>query len=197
MLHFYLMQWPTHISIRFIEMCEEENPVKALGFLQTQVSSVVDHTNTKETNIFHSLLTHLLSPPSRPPSTSTAAPSQARREDSRESSTRPRKRSRAASSDSSWVLAGRLSISPESSLSPSPTRYADGGETRHLRDMIDPLEAAIGGDKEEQTPLSGVRYSQRTEVFESVLKFITDDEKQPTQSLLDLVERDRCGIDVM
>lgn len=178
-------------------MCEEEAPVKALSFLQTQVSSVVDHTDTKETEVFRSLLTHLLSPPPRPSSSaSVASSSQARREESRESSGRPRKRSRASSSDGSWDWASERS--PHSSSSPSPSRYADGGETRRLRDMADPLESAVGGSDSGDGPLlSGARYSQRTEVFESVLKFIVDDEKQPSQSLLDLVERDRCRVDGM
>ncbi|KAF9473394.1 galactose oxidase [Pholiota conissans] len=177
---------------QFREMCEEDAPVKALSFLQTQVSSVVDHTNPKETEAFRSLLTHLLSPPTRPASSASIAnSSQAKREDSRESSTRPRKRSRASSSDGSWEWASHRASSDRSS-SPSPSRYADGGDTRHLRDMVDPLEAAIGGNKADGASLSGARYGQRTEVFENILKFISDDEKQPTQSLLDLVERDRC-----
>ena len=69
-----------------------------------------------------------------------------------------------------------------------------------LRDLVDPLEAIIrdGGAEgaTEPTPslssLTGARYSQRTEVFEGILDFITDGEKQPSESLLDLIERDRC-----
>jgi len=72
-----------------------------------------------------------------------------------------------------------------------------------LRDMVDPLEAIIrggGGGGEgvaesssaTMSTLMGPRYSQRTEVFEGILNFINDGEKQPSESLLDLVERDRC-----
>jgi hypothetical protein len=75
-----------------------------------------------------------------------------------------------------------------------------GGGVQILRDMVDPLEAIIrgGGGQEgvaecssELSTLMGARYSQRTEVFEGILNFINDEEKQPSESLLDLVERDR------
>jgi len=39
--------------------------------------------------------------------------------------------------------------------------------------------------------LSGTRFTQRTEVFEGLLKFVSDEEKQPSESLLDIVEKDR------
>jgi muskelin len=48
-------------------MCGEGSPVKALQFLQTQVSSVVDHGDAEEAETFRSLLTHLLAAPSSPP----------------------------------------------------------------------------------------------------------------------------------
>lgn len=65
-----------------------------------------------------------------------------------------------------------------------------------LRDVVDPLEKVIRGE-DAGSSLTGARYNQRTEVFESILKFVVDDEKQPSQSLLDLVERDRCRVDVI
>ena len=43
-------------------MCEEQPAVRALSFLQTEVSSVVDHSSTEEATLFRSLLTHLLNP---------------------------------------------------------------------------------------------------------------------------------------
>ncbi|EIW83449.1 hypothetical protein CONPUDRAFT_89328 [Coniophora puteana RWD-64-598 SS2] len=67
---------------QFREMCEGERGVKALRFLQTEVSAVVDHASPEETAVFRSLLAHLLSSPSSSPpspeadtgSSSTAAP---------------------------------------------------------------------------------------------------------------------------
>lgn len=48
-------------------MCEDSEPVKALSFLRTQVSSVVDHSSSEETEIFQSQLSHLLIPQSESP----------------------------------------------------------------------------------------------------------------------------------
>lgn len=186
-------------------MCEEESPVQALNFLQTQVSSVVDHSNAKETEVFRSLLTHLLTPSLLPPSspsegrsgrspTSASSPSNTssglEHEDSREVSPRPKKRSRPERKDSEvWTN----EIPVEGDL------IDVGGGVQTLRDVVDPLEAIIRDGAEgvtEPAPslssLTGARYSQRTEVFEGILAFITDGQKQPSESLLDLIERDRC-----
>lgn len=109
-------------------------------------------------------------------------------EDSRESSNRPKKRSRSNPDEGSedvWTseIADDYSSSPQ------------GCSTQRLRDMVDPLEAMIrgeddrggGGGAPRLPQLTGARYSQRTEVFEYLLKFITDSEKQPSDSLLDIV----------
>jgi len=193
-------------------MCEEESPVKALNFLQIQVSSVVDHSNTKETEMFRLLLTHLLTPSpspllsssskgqSRPHSTSTpSSASSIEHEDSREVSTRPTKRSRAEREDSG-VWTNEIPVEGDS--------FEVGGGAQMLRDMVDPLEAIIRGgvgggegvaesSSATMSTLMGARYSQRTEVFEGILNFINDGEKQPSESLLDLVERDRCRSEVV
>ncbi|TDL26097.1 hypothetical protein BD410DRAFT_784120 [Rickenella mellea] len=47
---------------QFREMCEEQPPVKALSFLQNDVSAVVDHDNQTEAMTFRSLLSYLLAP---------------------------------------------------------------------------------------------------------------------------------------
>jgi len=186
-------------------MCEEESPVQALNFLQNQVSSVVDHSNAKETEVFRSLLTHLLTPSLLPPSspsegssgrspTSASSPSNTtsglEHEDSREVSPRPKKRSRPERKDSG-VWTNEIPVEGDS--------LDVGGGVQTLRDVVDPLEAIIRDGAEgvtEPAPslssLTGARYSQRTEVFEGILAFITDGQKQPSESLLDLIERDRC-----
>lgn len=48
--------------ISFRELCEDSSPVKALSYLQTEVSAVVDHSDEEETKTFRALLSHLLSP---------------------------------------------------------------------------------------------------------------------------------------
>lgn len=182
-------------------MCEEEPPVKALKFLQTQVASAVDHNNAKETEIFRSLLTHLLSPSpavaptspsdSRPSTSSGSTVSSVEHEDTRETSPRPIKRSRAGKeSTESGVWTSEISpAAAGADVSPS---FLVGG-TERLKEVTDPLEALFRGEDAQPT-LSGPRYSQRTEVFENILSFISENEKQPTGSLLDLVEKDRCRI---
>jgi hypothetical protein len=38
--------------------------------------------------------------------------------------------------------------------------------------------------------VSGARFEQRTEVFEALLGFIADDDKQPSKDLLDIIDFD-------
>lgn len=45
---------------RFREMCEDQPPLTALRYLQTEVADVVDHSDSEEADIFRSLLPHLL-----------------------------------------------------------------------------------------------------------------------------------------
>ncbi|KAI6021604.1 Muskelin N-terminus-domain-containing protein [Pisolithus microcarpus] len=45
---------------RFREMCEDQPPLTALRYLQTEVADVVDHSDSEEADIFRSLLSHLL-----------------------------------------------------------------------------------------------------------------------------------------
>ena len=69
-----------------------------------------------------------------------------------------------------------------------------------LLDVPDPTEFRSRGKRAEnategQEIPSGLRYQQRTEVFEALLEFIGEEEKQPSGSLLDLVgERGGGGI---
>lgn len=190
-------------------MCEDSAPVKALQFLQTEVSSVVDHKNAKETELFRSLLTHLLSlPPPPDPTTTegaTAPPKMVRTpSDSsestgsestttslREGSARPRKRSRGSGN---WGWTNELGLEDElgeAAGSPDVVSPSSGGvgssssSVQALRGVPDPIEGPAGEE------LSAERYTQRTEVFEGLLEFVGDGEgeKQPLESLLDLVER--------
>ena len=198
------------VSHRFREMCEEAPPVRALNFLQNEVSSVVDHKSTEETEMFRSLLTHLLAPAPVPPekmismssyhhrhsfshsdsSNSTTTTTSLEHEDTRESSSRPKKRSRADPEEGSESGDWTNEIAED-----DPQGFSGGGSTQRFQDMVDPLEAMISGEDDAYTDprsqLTGARYSQRTEVFEHLLKFITDSEKQPSDSLLDLVGGDR------
>lgn len=161
------------------------------------------------------MLTHLLSPskPSSPEPLLTKPPfsrratsndfsdsvSALKHEDTRESSPRPKKRSRPAkedeadpevesvesaeseSSGESWVWTNELPAD-EPSLASLSTSSMD---LRHLRENVDPIEILVRGEEARQLP--GARYAQRTDVFEALLKFVDEIEKQPKESLLDLV----------
>jgi len=121
-------------------------------------------------------------------------------------SMRPRKRSRSErdgeesassiSSGESGVWTSELpklasSIESSSALGTEPSSPSTRS-IRGLRDIVDSAETQIRGERtEKQTKLTGERYSQRTEVFEGLLKFVNDGEKQPDESLLDLVENDK------
>lgn len=78
-----------HAVIRFREMCQDGPAIVALGFLQTNVSQVVNHNDPGEAERFRSLLTHLLSP-----STQGLSPDLRNLADRDVSSSPPRKRSR-------------------------------------------------------------------------------------------------------
>ena len=200
-------------------MCEEVPPIRALNFLQNEVSSVVDHRSADETELFRSLLTHLLAPPvpvtpthttekmtsmsmtsrhdrhsplhSSDSSSSSTTTIALEHEDSRESSSRPKKRSR---SDPDEGSESEIWTSEIADYSEGFGHGSSSSSSQRLRDMVDPQEAIIrgedgrGGGSASGVPrLTGARYSQRTEVFEYLLKFIADNEKQPADSLLDLV----------
>ena len=185
-------------------MCEDSAPVKALQFLQTEVSSVVDHKNPKETELFRSLLTHLLSlPPPPSPTTTTEAtgplkmvrtPSDSSESTGSEStttspSTRPRKRSRGSGN---WGWTNELGLEEEHGDAGSPevvSPSSDRVSVQALRGVPDPIEGPAGEE------LSAERYAQRTEVFEGLLEFVGEGEgeKQPLESLLDFVERESAG----
>ena len=145
-------------------MCEDGPPIKALTFLQTKVSAVVNHDDPQEAQAFRSLLSaHLLSAFPRPAPgdtasssrpTSVAGPSTARAD-----SPPPRKRSRSS----------------------SPARTSDDGSI--IRWERDPCES-------EGTAPSPERFRQRTEMFERLMAFINEDAKEPDRDLLDILSND-------
>jgi len=61
-----------------------------------------------------------------------------------------------------------------------------------LRSSEDPLEKHQGGT-EKSNAMSADRYAQRMEVFESLLEYVNDWDKEPPGSLLDLVTRNNNG----
>lgn len=204
---------------RFREMCEDSAPVKALHFLQSEVSSVVDHSDSQEEEIFRSLLTHLLAPPRQRPLTLSApinppprilepiteasespptSASNIEHDDSRLDSNRPRKRSRGDGAEGTWTSTiPENEFGSEHEVGSFKSAESSRVSAHALRTIVDPLEEAESDatDDEKHVTLSATRYGQRMEVFESLLAFISDEEKEPAGSLLDWVDRDGLWAD--
>jgi hypothetical protein len=169
-------------------MCEEASPVKALNFLQTEVSSVVDHNDPQETEIFRSLLSHLLAPP---PATD---PSEALRSDVH-FPTPPRKRTRPNTPDESWtnrldedeVMGDPATSVSADAIAPktrNPVRVISSQALRGMEDAEERMSRNDGG-----RPLPALRYEQRTRIFECLLEFVGEDSKQPSGNLVNMVDR--------
>ncbi|KAG1725427.1 Muskelin N-terminus-domain-containing protein [Suillus paluster] len=174
---------------QFREMCEEQPPVKALRFLQTEVSAVVDHSNPEETSIFRALLGHLFSTPITTDDGSTESASTPKGTTTYLLEEPPKKRPRSNTPDEAWT--SRLDDEDDDEIpdaSTSATITSSGQKRRHavLSLEEDPEETALRDAPTK--PLSLERFRQRTEVFESLLQFVGEDGKQPMGSLLDMVD---------
>jgi hypothetical protein len=166
-------------------MCEEVPAVKALSFLQNEVSTTVDHNNPEETSIFRSLLSHLLVPskPSTPAISRRSSDPDTTGADSEseDSGAPPKKRSRQSTPEEAWTSKldeGELMMErawPDYSLR----------SNRAIVSMKEDAEEL--GLRDSANPLSAERFQQRTEVFESLLKFVGEDAKQPSSNLLDMI----------
>ncbi|KAF9028988.1 hypothetical protein BDZ89DRAFT_1065702 [Hymenopellis radicata] len=158
---------------QFREMGETMPQVKALTFLQTEVSSVVDHSDPAETEIFRSLLTHLLTPRA-PVAVEKTYPSE--HEDSP-----PRKRSRANTpEDDAWTSTNDLVC--KAALKVQEASRLHCVDARMLREQTDPVET--GGE------MDADRFKQRTDLFEQLLEYVSVNAKQPDGNLIDLVDAD-------
>jgi muskelin len=170
----------------------EKNPsVKVLNFLQTEVSSVVNHADPEESLIFRNLLGHLLAPPA---SLSSVTPA-IRNPDERKSSDLE---TRSHASDDVWTntldedqLMAATASAPTSPptetppIEPPPQKHILSADA--LRSIPDPLEISsdAGGEN-----LSGERYQQRMDIFDSLLLFVGDQWKAPNGNLVDMVDWD-------
>lgn len=157
-------------SARFREMCEETSPIKALNFLQTDVSAVVNHSDPVEANSFRSLLTHLLFPTNQ-----TVPPSLPSNQPSVDVDSAPQ---RTHSSTDEYKSGEGISS------------RAMTVDVNTLRGAEDPLEREARDTSNGEGQLTAARFAQRNEVFESLLEFVSESEKQPVGSLLDVVDED-------
>jgi len=198
-------------------MCEEKPAVRALSFLQTEVSSVVDHSSTEEAGLFRSLLTLLLNPTtrSRPiaPGNGTRRQGHGQNHQHQEGS---RKRSR---SEDNWT--STLSGESDEDVDMN-NRIPEGPDAvTTLTVEEDPLEQSLrtpltSTSTSTSTPTSipdpntnldnpssvsrpvpsltnqspappPITFKQRVEVFEALLEFINEDAKEPSGNLLDCI----------
>jgi len=169
---------------QFREMCDEVVPVKSLTFLQNEVANVVDHNNDAEEDSFRSLLTHLLQPslPMVDPDHSRFQPSSSRSTIASPASTPSEHElgwTNELPADEDTVMADALVVD-STNLDFNGTMV---GEAAAIMD--DPHELRI----REGRRLSSMRFNQRTDVFESLLSFISPEAKQPGGSLLDMLYR--------
>lgn len=197
-------------------MCEEQPAVRALGFLQTEVSFVVDHGSTDEATLFRSLLTHLLNPTarSRPitPGSSMRRQGHGQNHQNQEGS---RKRSRseddwtnrlsgesdedvdmnnAATEGSNGVTTLTIEEDPlerglRSPLAPTSTPIPEPSPISHDPYSASGLATSVATPTPtDQAPApSPIRFKQRVEVFEALLEFINENAKQPSGDLLDCI----------
>lgn len=173
-------------------MSETNPPVKVLNFLQTEVSSVVNHGDPNESAIFRNLLGHLLTPPS---SSSSATSSEHRKADNRKSSDSP---GHSNASDDEWtntldedeLMAATTSSTtppftgPHPILSPLNKYTLSAAALCSVPDALE-FNGDVGGGGED---LSGERYRQRTEIFDSLLLFVGDQWKSPSGNLVDMID---------
>ena len=179
-------------------MCEEMSPVTTLNFLQTEVAAVVDHTNHEEAESFRALLSYLLAQPPTAPSHSRTSSSASWSGKSAHTADAPprKKRTRPNTPIGMWtskidkdeIMADfTRSISTRVSAAEQPV-HANSVNAHVLRAEEDVEELKARDDV--SSPVSGSRYAQRMEVFENLLRFISEENKQPSGDLLDMVNRD-------
>ena len=154
-------------------MCESESPaVQALWFLQNEVASVVNHSDAEEAESFRTLLTHLLSSQPMPASPLVSSRDIQERPDE----TLPlRKRTRPNTPEES----PERTSGAEGEITDARDATSRKNVAEKLLEKRDPLESST-------SVLSERQFRERNEVFESILQFIDEDEKQPTGNLLDL-----------
>lgn len=158
-------------------MCGDSSPVAALAFLQNDVSAVVNHDDPEEANVFRSLLSHLLAGPPITPLAPTDMPI----------IEPPRNIDSPTSTDSGsgeWTNTFHRDEDAEMDDLHAGSSFSETTIGMSHLGNDDPYELLLRGGKR----LSDERFKQRTEVFESLLKFIDKAEVQPSESLLDVLD---------
>ena len=174
-------------------MCAEAPPIKALSYLQTEVSAVVDHSDPDETSLFRSLLAYLLAPPDgddvageghaptrlEPPprSTSPGQLSPMKVDPTDKTSEMHTEDTDESMGEEAAVEHSLITSDADDEADPAPTKT---GRQPVVSMEEDPIEAGIAGGR---AP-SAKRYEERTAVFEQLMVYVNEDAKQPDKDLL-------------
>lgn len=164
---------------RFRELCEDAPGVKALAFLQTEVSPVVDHSDADEAHAFRTLLSHLLATPSSVhsmPDTSISDGSPDRRANRSEGGSQPDIHVKEDISNATGE--------DEEIIASTKSRNATSRSVVGMEE--DPVERTLCTEGTS----SPVRFKQRMAVFEKLMTYVNEDSKQPDKDLLDLINTD-------
>lgn len=198
-------------------MCEEQPAVRALSFLQTEVSSVVDHSSMDEAALFRSLLTHLLNPITRSRPVTPGSGGRGRRHEAGQSYQHQEGSRKRTRSEDDWT--NRLSGESDEDVDMGNGTSEPSAGITTLTTGEDPLEHTIRTLPVSVPPLSDIspvnpnsphsvaehvavstatlmnlspppspaRFKQRVEVFEALLEFINENAKEPSGNLLDCI----------
>ncbi|KAI0949078.1 hypothetical protein AcW1_008781 [Taiwanofungus camphoratus] len=164
---------------QFRELCEDAPGVKALAFLQTEVSPVVDHSDADEAHAFRTLLSHLLATPSSVhsmPDTSISDGSPDRRANRSEGGSQPDIHVKEDISNATGE--------DEEIIASTKSRNATSRSVVGMEE--DPVERTLCTEGTS----SPVRFKQRMAVFEKLMTYVNEDSKQPDKDLLDLINTD-------
>jgi hypothetical protein len=133
--------------------------------------SVVNHKDPKETEKFRELLDYLLAPPPTPLSSHPHLKTPSSESDHEDSP--PRKRSRPNTPEDT-----EMTTPPESTID-VPAPKIPPFDTQFVKEVEDPEELTSG-----MLAISQARFQQRNALFESLMEFVSEDAKQPTEDLL-------------
>jgi muskelin len=158
---------------------------------------VVNHKNPDEAESFRSLLSYLLAPMPPMPSHSRASSMSSRT--SKPDTSPPRKRTRSNTPVGSWtntldvdeIMGDPAPSTPPSAAKAKRTSQELLVNVHMLQEEEDAEELKMRDGM--AAAVSGARFAQRNEVFEELLKFIAEENKQPSGNLLDLVDRANEG----
>ncbi|CAK5281255.1 unnamed protein product [Mycena citricolor] len=152
---------------QFREMCQDSSQIKALNFLRSSILPLVNQDDPAEAELYRGLMAFMFTPSSPARSSHPNPTSGAEHEDSP-----PKKRSRPNTPEDTEMT------SVDSPIARIPF------EAQAIKQTEDP------GETKGVSTVSKSRFEQRNGLFEALLEFIGDDAKQPSASLVSVLDKD-------